>query len=868
MALGAPSDVCKRKVEETYELVGRMRAQGIDVAAIAQVLDVSEAEVSAALSKRQCTRRAVGSGSDQALLVRRLSATHPDEFVCPVLHSVMADPVVAEDGYSYDREAIEEALRLRGRSPITNVPIGNTVIPNLSLKSRIISYKEKYITDVIDVVPGLPPGNAMTLVERAEHFARDRGVASKHLVDLLRFRAEALVDGDRGSATKELVTLLMQKGGPSATSEILDHFDAWGIAAVLPNLEERILDELFRSAVEQGRSSASCACLGHSLASSVARNRCACSARGTQRDWQSLWDIAMKLADFDEPAQGMPIDRVNIAAVALIGLYSRCAAGPVDLASVQTSVVQRATTLLRSPSLLAAVQESLFGVPVISSGKLLFELLVRMRLELAARRGKDEESADGNFPVANLHIAALLSDGLLPGAAPDRAMLVGLLGEQGELRPESLLQTLQADTSALKRVAESALNALKVQLEVTGHQGTVSASLNSMRCWLGRRGGADQGVLRSSLMKSFHGQREHEGMNNIKVVEELQFDSRPEAVTCMCFGQERLHRGYVLLAAASKGGTVVVYRVYRTEMEISMLSDIGIPQDDDQTYSSPPDSSNITVHSCLRGHSGAITSILFNLLEDQLVTTSIDKSLRVWGVDSAQMLKVFTDTSPVHVAAFLPFNPGVFVAANSNSILRLVNLENGALLQKLKVETTVRALKFDDTGRFLLAGTLGGSIHVLEASGASTLNFKFKLQLSRGGVTCITFVPAMHGQPPCLLVNTADSSVTIIDCNYGPPAGVLINLSVRHRVRVAHSLLPLKCCYSPSSHGYLISGSEDKEVHIYSLATGSNYELHCLKYHQVPVVAVALNLQDTLLASGDSLGRIVLWRRIDFSHIP
>ena len=39
------------------------------------------------------------------------------------------------------------------------------------------------------------------------------------------------------------------------------------------------------------------------------------------------------------------------------------------------------------------------------------------------------------------------------------------------------------------------------------------------------------------------------------------------------------------------------------------------------------DHSNIAVHSRLVGHSRAITSIFFNLLEDQLVTTSIDKSL-------------------------------------------------------------------------------------------------------------------------------------------------------------------------------------------------------------------------------------------------
>merc|ERR1712100_803213 len=102
---------------------------------------------------------------------------------------------------------------------------------------------------------------------------------------------------------------------------------------------------------------------------------------------------------------------------------------------------------------------------------------------------------------------------------------------------------------------------------------------------------------------------------------------------------------------------------------------------------------------------------------------------------------------------------------------------------------------------------------------------------------------------------------------YGPPAGVLTNLAVRHRVRVAHSLLPLKSCYSPSGQGYMISGSEDKEVYIYSLAKSSKYKLQNLKHHQVPVIAVAVNLQDTILASADALGKIVLWRRMDFCHI-
>ena len=405
----------------------------------------------------------------------------------------------------------------------------------------------------------------------------------------------------------------------------------------------------------------------------------------------------------------------------------------------------------------------------------------------------------------------------------------------------------------------------------------VSAALDSFKSWLGVKGGANGasknhalGVLQSSLKgtKSMKAAcKDPDALSDLRPVQELQ--DGESAVTCICFGQEKIHKGYILLAAASKDGTVVIYRCYRTEMERLSLNEAEFPREDPQAANGPAPSEhgNIVVHCRLTGHTRAITSLFFSLLEDMVVTTSIDKSVRFWNADTGEMLKVFTDSSPVPVACFLPFNPSVFVAANSNAVLRLVNATNGMVLQKLKVEAEVRALKFDDTGLFLLAGTKNGSVHVLEACDNATLRFKFKLQLARGSVTCITFVSARNGQPPCLLVNSSDSSVTIVDCVYGPPGSVLINLNVRHRVKVAHSLLPLKCCFSSSDQGYLISGSEDKGVYVFSLAKGSNYKMQVLNHHQVPVVAVTTNQQDTLLASADSLGRIVLWRRLDFSHI-
>jgi len=54
------------------------------------------------------------------------------------------------------------------------------------------------------------------------------------------------------------------------------------------------------------------------------------------------------------------------------------------------------------------------------------------------------------------------------------------------------------------------------------------------------------------LMKQ--NRREGDVATELRPVQELQ-DSE-SAVTCICFGQERLHKAYILLAAASKDGTV------------------------------------------------------------------------------------------------------------------------------------------------------------------------------------------------------------------------------------------------------------------------------------------------------------------------
>ncbi|MBN3323978.1 WSDU1 protein, partial [Atractosteus spatula] len=67
----------------------------------------------------------------------------PDEFLCPITREVMRDPVIASDGYSYEREAIESWISTKKRSsPMTNLPLKSTVVtPNRTLKMAISRWR-------------------------------------------------------------------------------------------------------------------------------------------------------------------------------------------------------------------------------------------------------------------------------------------------------------------------------------------------------------------------------------------------------------------------------------------------------------------------------------------------------------------------------------------------------------------------------------------------------------------------------------------------------------------------------------------------------------------------------------------------------
>jgi hypothetical protein len=96
----------------------------------------------------------------------------PPEYYCPLTGRIMRDPVVAMDGFSYEREAIENWFRENDKSngeiqsPKTNALIDSSLlIPNINLRILIQQFLERNVAiahDSVFNVSTFPPREAVT----------------------------------------------------------------------------------------------------------------------------------------------------------------------------------------------------------------------------------------------------------------------------------------------------------------------------------------------------------------------------------------------------------------------------------------------------------------------------------------------------------------------------------------------------------------------------------------------------------------------------------------------------------------------------------------------------------------------------------
>ena len=85
-----------------------------------------------------------GSLTSRANIGKKIvSAGIPKSFICPISFNIMKDPVIASDGFTYDRTSITTYFQrnqtgVSPRSPLSGVDLPNlNLVPNLALRDAI-----------------------------------------------------------------------------------------------------------------------------------------------------------------------------------------------------------------------------------------------------------------------------------------------------------------------------------------------------------------------------------------------------------------------------------------------------------------------------------------------------------------------------------------------------------------------------------------------------------------------------------------------------------------------------------------------------------------------------------------------------------
>ncbi|XP_051760723.1 WD repeat, SAM and U-box domain-containing protein 1-like [Ctenopharyngodon idella] len=134
-------DVCEWLRDEGFEaLVDIFRAHNIDGA---ELMTLNMETLTTAFNIESVGLRGRVIRKIKDLRSSLLDSDSPDEFLCPITRELMKDPVIAADGYSYEREAIESWINTPNRSsPMTNLPLQTTILTaNRSLKMAIQRWK-------------------------------------------------------------------------------------------------------------------------------------------------------------------------------------------------------------------------------------------------------------------------------------------------------------------------------------------------------------------------------------------------------------------------------------------------------------------------------------------------------------------------------------------------------------------------------------------------------------------------------------------------------------------------------------------------------------------------------------------------------
>ncbi|KAF2838120.1 WD40 repeat-like protein, partial [Patellaria atrata CBS 101060] len=214
------------------------------------------------------------------------------------------------------------------------------------------------------------------------------------------------------------------------------------------------------------------------------------------------------------------------------------------------------------------------------------------------------------------------------------------------------------------------------------------------------------------------------------------------------------------------------------------------------------------------GHTSTILDLSWSK-NNFLLSSSMDKTVRLWHVTRAECLCTFKHTDFVPSIQFHPKDDRFFLAGSLDSKLRLWSIPDKSVAFWNQVPDMITAVAFTPDGKTAIAGTLSGlcmfydteglkhqtQIHVRSSHGKNARGSKIT------GIQTMAFPPGSSNHEVKLLISSNDSRVRLY--NFRDKS-----LEIKFKgYENNHS--QIRASFSDDSR-YVICGSEDRKAYIWS----------------------------------------------------
>ncbi|KAH6725060.1 beta transducin-like protein HET-D2Y [Leptodontidium sp. MPI-SDFR-AT-0119] len=242
----------------------------------------------------------------------------------------------------------------------------------------------------------------------------------------------------------------------------------------------------------------------------------------------------------------------------------------------------------------------------------------------------------------------------------------------------------------------------------------------------------------------------------------------------------------------------------------------------------------------LEGHSGSVRSVAFSPDSKLVVSSSRDKTIRLWdAVTGAAIQTLEGHSDQVRSVAFSP-DGKLVVSGSGDRTVRLWNAVTGTALQTIKGHSgRVSSVAFSPDGKIIVSGSDDKTVRLWDAITGTALQM---LKGHSGRVRSVAF----SLDSKLVVSGSGDRTVRLWDA----VTGATLQTLNRHLGRVG------SVAFSPDSK-LVVSGLGDRTVRLWDAVTGA--ALPTIKGHSGRVSSVAFSPDGKIVVSGSYDETIRLW---------